>query len=174
MESNRRRSDRAAVTRLRNEVRRIQADDKFGGGFDIPEDISPAEIVLEEMRRAVAFVRWIERQIHTHFPNKLVALGTTNFDIKGAMQTASTEEAAWLELYGRERDRMLRAAKVCHDCGLNERMVQLAEQQAEIMFDLLDRAFQALNLSPAQLSQVPSIMGEVLKAVSETPLTEEA
>ena len=64
---------------MQAELRRIRQEGVFGGGFDIPHDMSPADVLMEEMRRSVAFVRWIEKKFGS-WPNTLVQLQQTNYD----------------------------------------------------------------------------------------------
>lgn len=149
---------------LRSEVRRIRMEHKFGGGFDIPEDISPIQVLVEEMRRTLGFVRWIEMMIGKQFPgNKLPALGHAHYDIKNSMQTSSTEEAAWLQLWQQERLQLIKVAKLCHDCGVDEQKIALAESQSALMFDILQACFDALELTGAQQSRIPMLLPTIIR-----------
>lgn len=159
-----------ATEALRSEVRRIRDEAKFGGGFDIPDDIGPIEVIEEELRRSLGFVRWIERKIGEDFPNKLVRLGATIYDDNGKPTTLPTEKQAWLLLWGQERDRMLRTAKIAHDCGISERQIELAEQQSDMMFRILDAAFDALELTGAQRARIPMIMPTIIRGVALPPV----
>lgn len=160
---------RRATELMRSEVRRIRDEAKFGGGFDIPEDIGPIEVIEEELRRSLGFVRWIEMQIAKEYPNALVALGVTRYDDNGKPTTLPTEEQAWLTLWGAERDRMLRTAKIAVDCGISERQIQLAESQSEQMFAILDAAFNALELTAAQRHRIPIVLPAIIRGVALPP-----
>lgn len=153
----------------RNEARQLRRalldEARFGGGFDIPEDIAPDDAVFEELRRSVAFVRFIESRMVEWAPT-LVTLGIQNYDDKSALQQLPTEEAAWLEVWQRERAHMLRVAKTLSDMGFDERRIALAESQADVVFTLLEKVFDALGLTEEQQARIPRIMPSIIAAVS--------
>lgn len=49
----------------------------------------------------------------------------------------------WLTLYNDERDRLVRWAKMCRDAGVDERRVQLAEEQGDQLGQVLEAAMAA-------------------------------
>jgi hypothetical protein len=153
---------RQRAMRLR---RQILDEGAFGGGFDVPEDISPTEAAVEAFRRSLAMVRWIEHQMSKWAPN-LLPLTEDHFDDKGTLQTAPTHEAAWLDLWMQERKELRECIKLCHAIGVEERQLALQEQQAEAMFMILERMIDSLGLSEEQRQKVPQLMPEIIRTVS--------
>lgn len=153
---------RQRAMRLR---RQILDEGAFGGGFDVPEDITPTEAAIEAFRRSLAMVRWIESEMAKWAP-QLLALTEDNFDDKGALQTRPSHEAAWLELWMQERKELRESIKLCHTIGVEERQLAIQEQQAEAMFTILERVIDSLGLSEAQRAQIPQIMPEIIRTVA--------
>lgn len=66
----------------------------------------------------------------------------------------------------REANRLMRqAAKMALDAGLAERQVALAERMVNIVAIAIGRVLDALDLSPDQKDEVPSIIQEVLRSM---------
>jgi hypothetical protein len=145
--------------------RRILDEGAFGGGFDVPDDITPTEAAIEAFRRSLAMVRWIESQMSQWAPN-LLPLTENNYDDKGALQTMPTHEAAWLDLWMQERKELREAIKLCHSIGVEERQLALQEQQADAMFMILERMIDSLGLSEEQRQKVPQLLPEIIRTVA--------
>jgi hypothetical protein len=145
--------------------RRILDEGSFGGGFDVPGDITPTEAAIEAFRRSLAMVRWIESQMAQWAPN-LLPLTDANYDDKGALQVMPSHEAAWLDLWMQERKELREAIKLCHTIGVEERQLALQEQQADAMFSILERMIDALGLSEDQRRRVPELMPEIIRTVA--------
>jgi hypothetical protein len=145
--------------------RRILDEGAFGGGFDVPGDISPTEAAVEAFRRSLAMVRWIESQMSLWAPG-LVALGKEHYDDKNALQLIPTHEAAWLDLWMQERKELRESIKLCHAIGVEERQMALQEQQADAMFLILERVMDSLGLSDDQRARIPQLMPEIIRTVA--------
>lgn len=150
-------------TRMK-EVERIRRDARFGN-FPIPDDMGPIDVLLDEMRRTHGFVYWIESKMLS-WPDELLELGQSNTDDKGSMQVFPTNQAAWLEIYHKERGHLAKVAKLCIDAGITERQIALAEKQAEMMFVLINEAFEMLRLTPEQQTLVPKIMPAIIRRMA--------
>lgn len=158
--------------------RLLISNTKFGGDLkDIP-DITAEEALLEEVRRSVAMVRWLEERIGSF------SLDDNNVDI-GQLPSlvsessrgtpGSTDVQAWMMLYREERSHMVRAAKTAIDAGIAERMVRIAEEQGRTLASAIRAVLDALNLSPTQAALVPSVVPRILREVSQKqPLVLEA
>jgi hypothetical protein len=145
--------------------RRILDENSFGGGFDVPEDITPTEAAVEAFRRSLGMVRWIESQMAQWTPN-LLPLTDQNYDDKGALQVMPSHEAAWLDLWMQERKELREAIKLCHAIGVEERQLALQEQQADAMFLILERVIESLGLSDDQRQLIPQLMPEIIRTVA--------
>lgn len=145
-------------------VEELRATARFGN-FPIPESMSPIDVLTDELKRSAAFCFWIESKM-AEWEDELIPLGEANYDDKGSMQTADTNEKAWLDVWQRERAHLARVAKLCIDAGVTERQVALAEKQAELMFTLINEAFTQLGLTEAQQRQVPHIMPALIRRLA--------
>lgn len=136
---------------------------KFGGDRYIT-NATAEEALLEEVRRSVAMVRFLEDRIGKwQFPNhELPAL--VDETAKGA--STITDEAAWLTLYREERAHMVRTSKMAIDAGIAERMVKIAEDQGRLLAGAIKSVLAALNLTPDQAKMVPQVVPGVLRALS--------
>jgi hypothetical protein len=157
----------AALNQARALRRQVLDEGLFGGGFDVPEtDITPTEAAVESFRRSLAMVRWIESQMATWAPT-LVALGKEHYDDKGTLQVIPTHEAGWLEWWMQERKELRESIKLCHAIGVEERQLALQEQQADMMFLILERAIEALGLTADQRERLPQLMPDIIRTVSQ-------
>lgn len=145
-------------------VEEIRATARFGN-FPIPADMSPVDVLVDELKRSAGFCFWIESKM-AEWPDDLVDLQTENIDDKGSMQVATNNKALWMDVWQRERAHLARVAKMCIDAGVDERRVQLAERQAEVMFSLINEAFEMLRLTPEQKANVPKIMPALIRRVA--------
>ncbi len=145
-------------------VEEIRATARFGN-FPIPADMSPIDVLLDELKRSAGFCFWIESKM-AEWSDDLIELGVTNYDDKGSMQTADSNERVWIDIWQRERGHLARVAKLCIDAGVTERQVALAEKQAELMFTLINEAFTQLGLTAEQQKLVPQIMPALVRRVA--------
>jgi hypothetical protein len=153
---------RQQAMRLR---RSILDEAAFGGGFDVPEDITPTEAAVEAFRRSLGMVRWIESQMAQWAPS-LLPLTENHYDDKNALQVMPSHEAAWLELWMQERKELRESIKLCHAIGVEERQMALQEQQADAMFMILERVMDSLGLSDDQRAKIPQLMPEIIRTVA--------
>ena len=105
-------------------IEEIRATARFGN-FPIPADMSPVDILVDELKRSSGFCYWIESKMG-EWSDELVELQTENIDDKGSMQIATNNKALWMDIWQRERAHLARVAKMCIDAGVDERRVQLA------------------------------------------------
>lgn len=154
--------------------------EKFGGDRKSPHiaDITPEIALIEEVRRSVAMVRWLEERIGTwHYevnpddpelPLEGTPLGGLPALIDETARGASTftDEREWLLLYREERRHAAQVAKMAIDAGLAERMVRLAEDQGRMLAAAIRAVLDAMGLSPEQRALVPTIVPAILRQVS--------
>jgi hypothetical protein len=145
-------------------IEEIRATSRFGQ-FPIPQDMSPVDVLVDELKRSAGFCFWIEKQM-AEWPDELVDLQTENLDDKGSMQIATNNKALWLDIWQRERVHLAKVSKMCIDAGVDERRVQLAEKQASVMFMLINEAFDMLHLSAEQKAAVPKIMPALIRQLA--------
>lgn len=73
---------------------------------------------------------------------------------------------ALAQLEAAERDRCVRYAKTCHDMGIAEQQIRLAEGQGQMLAEAIRRILDALNLTPEQQGRVPEVVPGVLRAIA--------
>lgn len=144
-------------------VEKIRQSARFGN-FPIPDDMGPADVLLDEMKRSAGFVYWIETKM-ADWSDDLIELSELHEGEK-SMTVAPSNDALWLAVWQNERAHLAKVAKLCIDAGINERQIQLAEKQAEMMFGLINEAFTQLGLSAEQQKLVPKIMPALIRRVA--------
>jgi hypothetical protein len=130
--------------------------------------IGPAEALMEEIQRSAYIVEWIEAQME-----ELRQQGVSNsgifqqYDIKNGYQPS-----VWATLHKQEREFLLKATTAAIKAGLEERKVQIAEQQGRLIVAMM-MAFindPQLGLNPDQLMRAPALMRKHLLALpNENP-----
>lgn len=145
-------------------VEEIRATARFGQ-FVIPADMSPVDILVDELKRSAGFCFWIESKM-AEWDDELVSLQVENIDDKGSMQIATNNPALWLEVWQRERAHLAKVAKMCLDAGVDAKRVDLAQQQTNMMFMLINEAFDMLRLSDEQKASVPKIMPALIRRLA--------
>lgn len=118
--------------------------------FGLPRDVSPTEALLEEVQWAAGHVAWLRER---------VAEG-------GDRRILDPDARALLDLYGQERDRLVRISKVTLDAGVEERRVQLAESQGALVAGVIRRILVRLNLSAEQEVLVGTVVPSELRALA--------
>ncbi len=174
---------RALIATHRAEI--INAERTGGHREDPYNNITPEEALLEEVRRSVAMVRWMEERIGMWELPSLSELTDNPSAGGGEMETAdglgglpklmaetmkgtplATDAHSWLILYREERGHMIRVSKLAIDSGIQERMVRIAEQQGQMLTIAIKAVLASLNLTPEQMLQVPTIVPDILRQVA--------
>ncbi|GLY32092.1 hypothetical protein Kisp02_54570 [Kineosporia sp. NBRC 101731] len=136
--------------------------------FGLELDISPAEALLQEVRRSAGVVAWLGEQIHQVVGEDPASLiwGTksetrqTGRTAEGPVDTTTTAEAAavnlWWELWSKERAHLIKAAAAAHAAGVAEHQIRIAEQFGERMGQLMMRSHEdaGLNLGESEMRRL--------------------
>lgn len=146
------------------------------GGSHLSITLSPEEALLEEVRRSVAMVRFLEERIGTwqyaaapqsaqeewpHLGGLPILMGETS---RGA--ATFTDEREWLMLYREERKHSAQVSSLAINAGLAERMVRIAENQGQILASVIRAVLDALGLTPQQLQLVPQVVPDIIRKVT--------
>jgi hypothetical protein len=121
--------------------------------FGLSRDVSPTEALLEEVRWSAGHVEWLRNRI-------------ADFDESPRALTLDPEGKAILDVYGQERDRLVRIAKTTLDAGVEERRVQLAESQGALVAGAIRRILVRLNLTAEQEALVGVVVPSELRALA--------
>lgn len=137
--------------------------------YGLPRDVDPHTALAEEVARTAGHVAWLGAKIRELEDDELV-WGTTEQTDKGATEfpgTDTTSEAkpsVWVKLYQDERAHLTRVAKAAVDAGVEERRVQLAEQQGELIAKVIRGVLDDLGVGDRE--DVPRVVRRHLTAVA--------
>lgn len=156
---------RLALAAAEVEVRRL--------GYTITADVTPAEIMLEQVREAAWNVAVYRHMVQQLVPAVDYQQLWPDDDEDGAAYTGplattidpekfSAEAHIFVRMYDRERDRLMQYAKMCREANVEEAMVVVAERQGRWLIDTMDRVFERLTLTEQQRTVLPVVMTEVL------------
>lgn len=146
---------------------------RFGGDKDLVS-VSPEQALLEEVRRSVAMVRFLETAISqwqfdaNPDPAKGVLGGLpTLIDETDKGNATFTDEREWLLLYRQEREHAVKVARMAIDAGIANRLVTIAEDQGRTLALAIRQVLDALNLTPEQIALVPKVVPAILRSVTQ-------
>jgi hypothetical protein len=135
--------------------------------FGLPREVAPAAALLEEVHRTAGAVAWLESKIRAIGDEDLV-WGMTRIK-EGGDDRGRTYEAkpnAWLVLYRDERKHLVDVCREALRAGVEERRVQLAEQQGQLLADVIRSILDDLRLTPAQQKLVTTVVPRHLRAIA--------
>jgi hypothetical protein len=145
--------------------------ERFGGDRDDPlvRNVTAEAALLEEVRRSVAMVRWLEGRIsewqlpRNDAPESNLMEGRplnlpplVEETSKGA--PGATDVQAWLLLYREERKHAAVVAKMCIDANISKRLVDLAATQGQVISNIVRLVLQDLEITPRQAELVPQVV----------------
>lgn len=151
---------------------------KLGGQLDV----APADAMLAMVREAawnVALLREIVRDLD-HFPGaegdeaarallagdeQLPGWGGLSRAIAGRLdlETLRAERHVIVKMYDDERERLVKWSKLCRDAGVEERMVQVAEEQGLWLTRSLDYVLEGLGLTDDQRARLPGLIRSIAR-----------
>ena len=126
--------------------------------YGLPVDIDPHDALLAEVHRTAGHVQWLG-QVVEQLEQKALTHGITRTVQKADGNRDVTAEAAvnvWVKLYQDERDRLTRVARAAIECGVAERTVRVAEDQARQLANVVSAVLTDLghNLEDEQVRRV--------------------
>jgi hypothetical protein len=151
----------------------LDQKERFGGDRTSPyvSNITAEAALLEEVRRSVAMVRWLEEKIGdwelddaTNDLSSSSELGLPRLveeTTKGA--PGVTDVQAWLLLYREERKHAAQVAKMCIDANISKRMVDIAQSQGQALMNVVQAVLKALDLTEVQIERVPQVVPQVIR-----------
>lgn len=124
----------------------------------LPREVAPDEALTEELHRTAGAVAWLGEQVATVPADGLYQryLGTGG--------VLWERPSVLVELYGVERDRMVKVARSAIDAGLQERQVRVVEHLGEILAAILEGLMgdPELALTDAQRAVAPAVVNRHL------------
>lgn len=121
-------------------------------------DVSPEQALLDEVQRCAGMVAFYQRQVEL-----LAEVNVEKLVPKGPFGQYRSE---WVKLFNEERDRLTHTSAAAIRAGIEERRVQLAEQQGQLVAAVIRRILTRLNLTDDQASLVATVVPEELRALT--------
>lgn len=135
--------------------------------YGLPREIDPHTALLEEIHRTAGHVAYLGRIV-------------ADLDQAGLKQYASgapagsdeyvvwEKPAVWVELYQAERKHLVGVCKAAVTCGVEERRIELAEQQGRVLADVMRAIFDdpELGLSKVQRAAAPGLVRRHLAVIA--------
>lgn len=135
-------------------------------GFGVLRPVDPAHALLEEVWRSAALVAMYEGIVAALDHADLVWGVVKRKD--GGDDRGTTWQAApnvWLSLLNEERDRLAARCVAALKAGLEERQVQLAEREGELIAVVINGILGDLRLSEAQQQLARTVVPRHLRAI---------
>jgi hypothetical protein len=111
--------------------------------------INPYTAILEEVRRTAAHVAWLGMKVAEAPSDDALLEGYSG----------------WLKLYQQERAHLVKVSDSAIRLGLEERVVRVEEQKAEVMIRALIATLDALGLPAETRERIPLELRKQLMAV---------
>lgn len=156
---------KAAASRRAQEAAAAKAVATYG----LPREVDPHDALLEEVHRTAGHVAWLGGIVAEIDVGDLV-WGKTEEAEKRATEFAGTDTTygakpnVWLELYHRERQHLTNVCKACITAGIDERRVRIAEQQGELIAQVIRGVL--TDLGVADHPDAPAAVRKHLTAVA--------
>lgn len=129
--------------------------------YGVPIDTDPKNALMGEVRRSAGIAAWLEHRV-----GQLTVDGSGEPLLEKTM--FGSQPAVWIKLYKDERAHLARVCKMALDAGIDERLIKVAESQAQQLAQIIQAIFEdpRLGLSEAQQAIVPNVVREHLRAVA--------
>lgn len=139
--------------------------------FGLPREIDPRDALLEEVYRTAGAVDWLHRQVQALTPEAVIWGRTEEIhkdagEFPGVDTTYSAAAHAWVQLWQAERKHLVAVSRAAVQSGIEERKVQLAEQQGAMLSDVIKRILGDLRLTPEQQRLAPDVVVRHLRSVA--------
>ena len=137
--------------------------------FGLPILVDPHTALLEELHRTAGAVAWLGALV-ADLERADVIWGQTRKKVGGddAGTTFEAKPNAWYVLWQGERKHLVDVATACTKAGIEERRIQLAEDQGRLLAGVIQRILGRLDLSEVQQSLVGSVVPEELRQIAIT------
>lgn len=159
------RDRRRAAARIRKEAERHVTYGRL-------LDIGPVEALLLEVKWTAGHVAWLRARVQEFETGALSWGKSGSVERSGggsARSSADSEESfaaappVLLDLYQRERRHLVDVCVATIKAGVEERLVQLAEQEGALLVRIFDAVFARLELSVPQWELVRTVVPEELE-----------
>lgn len=136
--------------------------------FGVPIVIDYQTALLQELHRTAGAVAWLGA-IVADLEQQSLVWGVTR-EKTGGEDFGTTTEAkpsAWYVLWMDQRRHLVDVARECGRAKIDERRVQLAEDQGRLLAGVIQRILARLELSDVQAALVSTVVPEELRAIGD-------
>lgn len=136
--------------------------------FGEPVETTPSEALLDAVKWTAGYVAWLRGKVAEVATDEDLIWGVTR-NKSGGEDRGTTEEAkpnAWLSLLGEWHDRLVKICSEAIRAGIEERRVQLAESQGELIVQVIRGILTDLQLTPVQEAKVAEVVPRHLRSVA--------
>ena len=165
-------STAAAKAKSERALRRMDAE-IAARRLGVPVQVGPQQALLDEVQRAAGMVAYYGARVEeiAEANRADLVFGLTRKERREGFESGTTEvkEARpniWLTLWNEERDRLTKVAAAAIKAGIEERRIELAEQQGMLIATVIRRILDRLNLSEQQRILVGEVVPEELRALA--------
>lgn len=169
---------RAKGARVVAEVQAVKAVATLG----LAVDVSPTEALLEEVRWTAGHVGWLRARVQ-ELDEQTRDTGTnatgrhplvwgvteesekTGGDDWGSKTVEKAAPSIWYQLYDNERKHLVAVCSAALKAGVEERRVQLAEQQGVLLAQVIRAILHDLGLTAKQQTLVGTVVPKHLRAI---------
>jgi len=115
-------------------------------GYGLPRDIDPQDALIEELRRTAGHVAYLQKLVADIEDQDLHGQVGTTGSSEGKTYLAKSEPNVLVAMYQTERKMLERIAKSCIEAGIEERRVQIAEDQGKLFAQVVQGILKDLNI----------------------------
>jgi len=145
--------------------------------YGLKIETTATEALLDEVQWTAGHVAWLRERVQEIEGAALVdgtdrehplVWGITR-EKSGGEDRGTTEEAVpnvWLKLYQQERGHLVTVCAQAIKAGIEERRIQLAEQQGALVAQAIRKILGELQLTPKQQALVPEVVPRHLRALA--------
>ena len=142
-----------------------------------PIDVEPHVALLQEVKRTAGHIAWLNgvviELLHEGdgYSESIADDGTRTLRPRTGLKQMDTsgrfeKPSVWIEMYQEERRMLARVCKMALDAGVNERAVRIAEQQGELLAQVIKAILGDLDLSKKQQAIVGGVVRRHLMALT--------
>lgn len=135
--------------------------------YGLPQKTDPHTALMEELERTAGHVSWLFIKVTEMEEHDLTGLvGQEGKSESGGWHHASVEPSVWVKMYQEERKHLVQVSKVCLQAGIEERRVRIAEQQGQLIAQVIMSIVKRLGVD--NHPELPSIVREELTVLSSS------
>lgn len=146
---------------------------------DVPDDVDPAQALLELVKLKYAEMHWLRAKVQEVDPDpgeggsESLTWGVSKHDegigAQGPVDVKTHESQAniWWRLLREAEDQLAKYSALALKAGVERRQIELQEAQAVHLAGAINRILDALELSAEQQKKIPTVVPQVLRSLTE-------